>query len=355
MNLFIFISFIFFGIIGCNFFFLKKNVGIIYKILFIGLFILCGISRIGHTKDISDLTYYIDYFENDIVQYFEPGYIFFTYIVETTLGKNGYFLVFGVGVFISINILISIYLLNNKNSKEFKSIDIFFLFSFLFFIYWGLAFESERIRVGMATSLLVLSTALAYCKYRYYSYIPAILALSFQFTTIAYLPILWIIQRDFKLPSKRTYYLWLIGLLIFDFVTFNFQIYNSLFVFSYLKRLQLDQISHYMEYETFVVAHYDLQYFWYHFAPLLFLIGDFRNKDFNKGVLIYFMGLTLSSLLQNIPAGHRIADLFYIMIIFPIVFSFMENGVSVIKKKRILYIYITVQAVMCARYLGLSL
>lgn len=350
MNIFAFILFLVGGFVGCNKNIRNKKTGQTLNLIFFCLFILCGISRIGHTYDYSDLTYYIDYFENDISTYFEPGYLFFTELIKL-FGQNGYVLVLSVGLFIVLIISISSFLLERK---VIRTKNTFFIFCFLFFVYWGLAFEAERIRIGMATSLLVLSTTLAFCRYRYIPYVFAILAILFHFTTIIYVPVIWFIQKDFKLLTRQFYYIWLVCLACFDFFTVNFKIFNSLFIFKYVNLLSIEQISHYSEYEVLGESSYSLQYLWYHIAPLCFYIGNFKCKYFNNGVFIYFIGLTFSSLMQSIPAGHRIADMFEIMIIFPLVFMLATPAINKKSYRSVVCLYIIVQAIMCARYLSIS-
>ena len=354
MDLLCFLSFLSIGLVGCFYNFRNKSTSVWLKLLFIVTFLLCGISRIGHTKDISDLTHYIDYFENDNVAYFEPGYLIFTQLIQL-FGSKGFYLVLGVGVFISSIIWFCIFVLENNTKERYRRKEIFFIFMMLFCVYWGLAFEAERIRVGMATTLLVLSSSLLFCGYKYIYYIPALFAVVFQYTSVIFIPFLWILNKDIKLLSKKFYTYWLICLMLFDYVNINFGLFNSLFVFNYLQLLNFDQIDHYMEYEGQVTGSYSLQYFWYHLAPLLFIVkGDFKDRIFNKSALMYYIGLTLFSILQSIPAGHRIADFFYIMIIFPLVFMFMGCKISIIKYKKIFYCYIIIQAIMCARYLSIN-
>lgn len=353
MNFYIFIIFIIIGYVGCIKNINNNHTSISLKLIFYVLFILCGVSRIGHTQEYSDLTHYIDYFENDISTYFEPGYLLFTQFIRCTLGGNGTCLVFGVGLFISIVIYLCVFLLERNLRNNMITKEVFFLFSFFFFVYWGLAFESERIRIGMATSLLILSTTMMFCQYRYISYIPCILAIFFQYTTIIFVPVLFLIQKEISLPSKRTYIIWLICLIIFDFFVKNFNIFSSSFIFQYLQFVNLEQVDHYMEYEIQSMGSYSLQYFWYHLAPLLFLGGNFKDKRFNKGVLLYYIGLTLSSIFQSLSAGQRVADMFTIMIIFPLMFAFVGRGIRVCKYKQIAFTYIVIQAVMSANYLSL--
>lgn len=362
MNLLIFSLFLLIGFYASHMNMKGKKTSTFIKLLFVLSFILCGISRVGHSKDYSDLTYYVDYFENDVTTYFEPGYLFFTEIIKVLFGSNGTYLVFCVGVLVASIICYCCYILESKyekakmqNTLTKSKGEMFFIFSFMFFVYWGLAFEAERIRIGIATTFLVLSTAMCFCKYRYTPYIYSIAAIFFQYTTIIYLPIVWLLQRDFVLPNKRVYIIWLILLLIIDFLVINFNIFNSLFIFHYLEMLDIDQVGHYMEYESEGKGIYSLQYLWYHITPFLLFGGDFRDKDFNKGVLLYFIGLTLSTMLQTIPAGHRVADMFEIMIIFPLLFEFVSNSISMAKYKFVFSFYILMQAIMCARYLSIHL
>lgn len=355
MNLLIFILFLVVGFWGSERNIHNKKTPTWFKLFFMCLFILCGMSRIGHSKEFSDLTYYIDYFENDVSTYFEPGYLLLTEFVKKVFGQAGKYLVLVVGVFISLCLCFSYRILEKGNQYETSRKEFFFIFTFLFLVYWGLAFEAERIRIGLATSLLILSTSLAFGRYGYWSYIPSVFAIFFQYTTIIYLPIVWLIQKEFSLPSKQIYYTWLVILLIFDFLVINFNVFNSLFIFEYINLIDFEQISHYQNYDELSQGSYSLQYFWYHLAPLFFLIGDFKDKQFNKGVLLYFIGLTLSSFMQTITGGHRVADMLEIMIVFPLTYSLINNKVKIRNFHKAFYVYIIVQATMCARYLSISI
>lgn len=324
MNIIIFVIFVVLTFIG-----VKKDVNGInisksfYYFYFIA-FIICGLSRIGNTKEESDLTYYLDYFVGGISTYFEPGYLIFTNIIKTYLGANPYTLIAIIGLIISVccyNISAIITTKENNNVSLKNRFHYGFILIGVYLTYWGLAFEAERLRIGIATSLMLVSLTLILYGKRILPTILLALALTFQFTIGIIIPVLifvaFIIRLNYNLiPKRDSFLLWYCILVIIRIILYLTGWAGPVILI--MDKMQIligaSDLNHYDNYVNGVIGsgsgYISLKEIFYYVCGFFMICHGTKFMKYNIIVFIYFIGLTLNVFLIGLDAGHRVYDMF---------------------------------------------
>ena len=321
-------------------------------------------SRIGHGYDYSDITHYVDYFMSDNDAYFEPGYVFFTNSIKTLFGYKPTMYIAFVGFWILLFVLLSnriCFSYYNKTSKDVTtSTNRFILpyscsFFFLFSIYWGCSFGCEVIRLGMAVSVLFCSLAFALNGKYLLSLLFVILAVPFQYTSVAFLGAILFISV-FKSLHINIYIYWLVLMLICDilFASGLLKSFGGASVLGYVLNFS-DTFSHYDAYDDFFAGDngwISLQYFAYYIFGIYMLSGNLNDERYNKTVMIYYLGLTVGVLLRGTSYGLRMQWIFFPAIVFAFYYYIKDKGKGAKKKMYVISLYAIIQAVMAMRYLG---
>lgn len=343
----------------------KKN-NVIVKLLFIIIFIITCISRVGHSYEYSDLTHYIDYYKSGDIAYFENGYVWFENIVEKFVGKQGTQLVGTVSLW-TIFFTYCAYFLNRlkDSTSKFQLFKIkiqhntapsFFVFIFIFMVYWGFAFCTEGLRNGLATSLLLCSASLCISGYVVLGFCPIIFASLFHVSASIFyiIPLTLLLLK--RLPNKKQYIAWFWCLVFMDLFLQITNFISTKEIFSYFVGIDLSGVDRLMVYEDSDFGNYiNTQYITYHIIGFFMAKGPVGESRYNKSVLIYYIGLTLGSIFQSTAIAMRIQWLFLVMSVFVIYYTKQSLNVNRKTKKQIIAILSILYAVMVLRYLGFYL
>lgn len=369
MNIIIFSFFIIYSLLGIKKETIsQKNTRIFYYGYFL-LFIICGLTRIGNSPEYSDLTNYVFYFNNDRAVYFEPGYLWLTQVIKDYFGGSPYTLITIIGSIIVLCIYFSTEIIkngeyNNKYNNR-GSFRYGFTLIAIYLTYWGLAFEAERLRIGIATSLFILSfIAILYGK-NLISLFLICIAVTFQYTITITIPILLLAKfseksKNFLALKRKSFLIWyiiLVGLRIGLYLVGSVGpvVY---FLGSIQNIIGLTEMNHYDSYVSQIFeggGGISLKELFYYVCGYFMIRKEVHNTKYKIIVFVYFLGLSLSVFLIGFSAGHRISDIF--ISVNCIAVAYMGWMKLMPNKAYWLYLLAIVfmQSIMSVNYLGVTI
>ncbi len=370
MNIFGFFLFIICSLIGTKRNIDNRKVSNNFIICYFILFIYCCISRVGNTEDYSDLTHYISYFENDNNVYFEPGYILLTDLIKHIFGNSPTVLIVTIAVIITFCIYLTSLILNklkfNYLPVRRSTLNSGFILIAVYLTYWGLAFGAERLRIGVATSLMILSLLLILNRKKIIPSFLIALAITFQFTISIIVPSLIMIgiivnKKANCFLSQKIFLIWFL-LLIFSRLIFTVIGGGGpiqLFMGNIQNIIVAFDLNHYDSYVYNSAVNsgsiISMKEIFYYICGYVMIHRSSKCIEYNLVVFIYFIGLTLNIFLLGFNAGHRVYDMF--LSVNCIAVSLM--CILKLLPKKILWQYlimiIGLQGIMSINYLGLSL
>lgn len=370
MNLILVCMMFLVGMIGSFLEIFKKKSYLIIQWLFILLFVLCILSRIGHSAVYSDFSVYLRTFVTGNNLYFESGYLKYCDVIKRILGDNEKVFVVVNASFIMIIICNAIRVLNvgidgeevNKfGIKEYifsrKSVNYISSVLFAFTAYWGIVFAGEGIRQGIGITIAILAIALIMVDKIFLGLILLIISIQFHNSMYIVFPIILIMLLIKRYPSKKFFMGWFILLIIFDIIINMTPLLNVDFLNNILNKYSnLAPISRFFIYSNTQAEmnYFSTQYIFYHILAILILRLDFKNKFVCKSVFLYYIGLSLGTIFSKTIIVMRIEWVFLPMIFFSSYFFLRENKqISDKNKFVVLSGYSLLQIIMVLRYLGM--
>lgn len=322
------------------------------------LYVVTMCSRIGYSNpEVADLNGYIEFFQDANESYFEPGYVFVTDLTRWVFGNSPYVLLSMVSLWIISFVMLAGWIvcklprqsLTDLESIAFYPTCLFFVFS----LYWGSHFGSETLRIGMATSLLFCSCALAINHRTSWAFLFALFAILFHTTAIIFALFVLILSVIPDLDIKQ-FSIWFVIMLILD-VLFNI---SSSYTLPYISQLfetieEVEMLTHYSEYSTQESdSYFNTQYLTYHLFGLAMIFGDLSDTRYNKAVKFYFVGLAMGTIFQSILVAMRIQWLFLAMIAFVLYFFVTNEKFLLSIRISVLTLFAVIQQIMLLRVLG---
>lgn len=333
----------------------KRTAYVLFTVTLL-LYLVTMCSRVGYSNpEVADLNGYIEFFQDANESYFEVGYVFMTDLTRSVFGNSPYVLLVMVSLWIISFVMLAGWMVcklprqSMTDSIAFYPTCLFFVFS----LYWGSHFGSETLRIGMATSLLFCSCALAINHRTLLAFLFALLAILFHTTAIIFALVVLILSVIPDLNTKQ-FSIWFVVMLILD-VLFYF---SSSYTLPYISQLfevieEVEMLTHYSEYSTQESdSYFNTQYMTYHIFGFAMIFGDLSDTRYNKAVKFYFVGLAMGTIFQSILVAMRIQWLFLAMIAFVLYFFITNEKFLLSIRISILSLFALIQQIMLLRVLG---
>lgn len=351
MNL-ILITIFFIGAIIFTFFEMRFKIPFA-KWIFIIPFALIIANR---SLDVPDTEVYMSYLISEDTEFYryldfgyEPGFQTMTKLYKLLLDDNYtiYFLMITV-----INLIIVDYSMQRiskvyyaeENDEQSNSVYItlyekfiynnnFSIFPLTLYVaYYGLYFNAIVLRVGIALSLVILSTSFALKEKKYktdYFWIVLILTISYFFHSTALLGIIinLIIVFSKRFSNKTYIVLWiLIGLFYFSNITSRLgdtifgmiTSLNSLTVVS-------TKLENYEGYDIFNAQGISFKFIFYYLMSFVLLFENVNSKIYFKILNILFVGLFLFAIFRSVLLIERVTDYFLLFTIIAFYFYLLQQ------------------------------
>lgn len=360
MNLFFYLLMVASGFIGTlhELLYKRTNYYLLGSVLVLYVITMC--SRIGFSDpEKSDLNSYLEFFEDAEETYFELGYLFITNIARNIFGKSPYVLISTVDIWIIAFVMLAAWL----SGRQFKHVidreeddDVFFYptcFFFIFSLYWGSHFGSETLRIGMATSLLYCSCALAVNSKMLSAFIIALVTVLFHTSAIVFAIFVLVLYIVPNLNLKWFSFVFTV-LLILDVLLNIFNSYSIPYVSQLFEMMsEIDEMTHYAAYSTQEASSYfDTQYLTYHILGFAMLFGDLSDSRYNKAVQFYYVGLAFGTFFQSILVVMRLQWLFLAMVVLVLYYFVINDRYSLPVRLSVLSVFSVIQQIMLLRVLG---
>lgn len=333
----------------------RSNSGFYYTFLILFLIIAC--IRLDSKMELGDINYYIDYFEDDVTSYFEPGYIYFTKAIKFIFGFNPYILIASasVWIFVFCNLASKIcsnyipkdldYLLSNQKTSFYISLTYFVC------VYWGCYFAWQTLRIGLATSIMLCSSAFFINNKIKHSVVLALFSILFHTSCVIFAAGIFILSV-LKPLKCNAFLCWIIIIIITRIVTVDLSaVINVVGTLGDVETLE--RFAAYSDPERFnELGFFGAQNIFYHVSAFLMLKGDLKDPRFNKAVLLYYFGLTLGVLFQYSEITMRIQSLFLTMIVFVLYYFSIDKHFKLKTKLLIIFAYTIVEMGFAIRQFG---
>lgn len=357
INLLLYVAMLITGYFGAIREIRYKKHSILHIALFIILFYLAVISRIGHAYLYSDFQHYIDYFLWDNDAYFEPGYVLVTHLIKKYLGYEPIYLVSTIFFLILIFSFAIVYNLNyqyrlfKENNKNY--FNYIFIFFSIWSVYHGFSVCAEGLRPGLAITILCLGMVFALNR----KWIPSLMILAlatFMHTqSVIFIPGLFLLYFVDKV-SKKTLYYWfaanvITGILIGMLKLFDFTILEYLFNL-------VDRHSDASHYEGYLSAtensFLSSQWITKQLVAFLLLFGNHSNKLYNRATILYYFGLSMAAIFSASTIFLRFEGVYIRTFLFAFFYFLLDEKFSSNKRILVLSVFIPYYGIMLVRWLG---
>lgn len=370
MNLILVCMMFLVGMIGSFLEIFKKKSYLIIQWLFVFLYVLCILSRVGHSATYSDFTTYLRTFVAENNLYFESGYVTYCDFIRRIFGNSEKIFAIVNACFISIIIYSAVRVLNigieGNCIKKFgikkyifnrQPVNYVSSMLLVFTAYWGFAFAGEGIRQGIGITIAILAFAFIMVDKVLVGLVLIIVSIQFHNSMYIVLPVLLLMLLIRKYPSRKFFLWWIILLIVSDFIInmtplLNIDFLNNIFN----KYRDSTLVTRFFIYSNtkFEINYFSTQYIFYHLLAILMLGLDFNNKFVCKSVFLYYIGLSFGTIFSKTIIVMRIEWVFLPMIFFSIYF-FLRDNEQISKNNKFVFLsgYALLQVIMALRYLGM--
>lgn len=372
MNIYLFAALFLTGAAGTIYEFRHKKTNYCIAGIFCILFVATAVSRVYRVNELraySDMAYYLKCYSEGNSSYFALGYRVLSKALYM-LHCNEYVL---IGVIASLNIL-CIWLAydrlvryRRKHAKETGAFLCAVLFTYS--MYWGFLFATEGIRQGMAITICILSIAFMLNEEVAASLIAFVIACLFHKSILLAVAILILIRFRKKKLARKNYLIWMISLIIIDFIFAVIRVNVGDPVTSLMSVIVQGISSLYapasrilayfanQQTQNTLFGYMTTQYIFYNMVAIWLVSGDIEDELLNRSVLIYFIGLTIGTFFRGFIAVIRLQWVFMGITTIAIYAYLSVKAVSWWNNKYIKYtsviLYCGWQSVMILRYFGM--
>lgn len=372
MNIYLFAALFLTGAAGTIYEFRHKKNNYCIAGIFCILFVATAVSRVYRVNELrahSDMIYYLRCYSEGNSSYFALGYRVLSKALYM-LHCNEYVL---IGVIASLNIgcVVIAYsrLISSKKRKQEENKGFLCSVLFTYAMYWGFLFTTENIRQGIAVSVCILATALMINEQFIVSIITFVIACLFHKSIFAASIILIVIRFWNKNMCRRKYIIWLLAIIIIDFVFSIIRVNYGDPVTSLMSVIVQGISSLYapanrilayfanQQTQNTLFGYMTTQYIFYNMVAIWLVSGDMEDDLLNQSVFVYFIALTIGTFLRGFIAVIRVQWVF--MQIIPIaVFAYLSGrsirwwNENYIKFTAVI-LYCGWQAIMALRLLGM--